>query len=84
MITARRLIRAEPSFGLLNKFWQVSWLYVLLLCALAGVGYVALYSAGGGPEPYATKHILRFAFSLLMMTAGIPAGPSTPHHMLLS
>jgi rod shape determining protein RodA len=67
LITARRLIRAEPSFGLLNKFWQVSWLYVVLLCALAGVGYVALYSAGGGPEPYATKHILRFAFSLLMM-----------------
>ncbi len=67
MITARRLIRAEPSFGLLNKFWQVSWSYVLMLCALAGVGYVALYSAGGGPEPYAAKHILRFAFSLVMM-----------------
>ena len=67
MITAKRLIRAEPSFGLLNKFWQVSWLYVLMLCALAGVGYVALYSAGGGPEPYASKHILRFAFSVVMM-----------------
>ena len=67
MITAKRLIRAEPSFGLLNKFWQVSWFYVLLLCALAGVGYVALYSAGGGAEPYASKHILRFAFSVVMM-----------------
>ena len=67
MITARRLIRAEPSFGLMNKVWQVSWLYVLLLCALAGVGYVALYSAGGGPEPYASKHILRFAFGLVLM-----------------
>ena len=67
MITARRLIRAEPSFGLMNKVWQVNWLYVLLLCALAGVGYTALYSAGGGPEPYASKHILRFAFGLVMM-----------------
>jgi rod shape determining protein RodA len=67
MISARRLIRAEPSFGLMAKFWQVSWLYVLLLCALAGVGYVALYSAGGGPEPYASKHIMRFAFGLVMM-----------------
>jgi rod shape determining protein RodA len=67
VITARRLIRAEPSFGLMTKIWQVSWLYVLLLCALAGVGYVALYSAGGGPEPYASKHILRFAFGLVMM-----------------
>lgn len=67
MITARRLIRAEPSFGLMTKVWQISWLYVLLLCALAGVGYVALYSAGSGPEAYASKHILRFAFGLVMM-----------------
>ncbi len=45
-----------------TKLWQISWSYVLLLCLLAGVGYVALYSAAGGsPEPYATKHILRFA-----------------------
>ena len=67
MITAKRLIRAEPSFGLMNKFWQVSWFYVLMLCALAGVGYTALYSAGGGPEPYASKHIMRFAVGLMMM-----------------
>ena len=68
MINDRRLIRAEPSFGLIAKLWQVSWPYVLMLCALAGVGYVALYSAAGGsPEPYAAKHILRFAFALGMM-----------------
>ncbi|MBC7800036.1 MAG: rod shape-determining protein RodA [Gemmatimonadaceae bacterium] len=68
MISARRLIRAEPSFGLTTKLWQISWVYVLLLCVLAGVGYVALYSAAGGsPEPYASRHILRFAFGLVMM-----------------
>jgi len=68
MISDRRLIRAEPSFGIATKLWQISWLYVLLLCVLAGVGYVALYSAAGGaPEPYASKHILRFAFALVMM-----------------
>ncbi len=68
MISARRLIRAEPSFGLTTKLWQISWAYVLLLCMLAGVGYVALYSAAGGsPDPYASKHILRFGFSLVMM-----------------
>ncbi len=68
MISERRLIRAEPSFGLTTKLWQISWLYVALLCMLAGVGYVALYSAAGGsPEPYASKHILRFGFSLVMM-----------------
>ncbi len=68
MISERRLIRAEPSFGLTTKLFQISWLYVLLICALAGVGYAALYSAAGGsPEPYASKQAIRFAFGLVMM-----------------
>jgi rod shape determining protein RodA len=62
----RRLWR-ETSFGLAGKLWQINWLYVLLLCALAGVGYIALYSAGGGPEPYAERHVLRFGVGLLLM-----------------
>jgi rod shape determining protein RodA len=62
----RRLWR-ETSFGLAGKLWQINWLYVLLLCALAGVGYVALYSAGGGPEPYAERQVLRFSVGLLLM-----------------
>ncbi len=63
----KRLIR-ETSFGLTSKLWRISWTYVLLLCALAGVGYAALYSAGGGsPEPYASRHILRFGFGLMLM-----------------
>jgi rod shape determining protein RodA len=28
---------------------------------------MALYSAGGGPEPYASKHILRFGFGVVLM-----------------
>jgi len=68
VISGRRLIRVQPSFGLAAKLWRVSWIYVALLCALAGVGYVALYSvAGGAPEPYASRHILRFGFGLAMM-----------------
>ena len=63
----RRLIR-ETSFGLTGKLWRISWTYVLLLCALAGVGYAALYSAAGGSaEPYASHHLLRFAFGLVLM-----------------
>ncbi|HET6195563.1 MAG TPA: rod shape-determining protein RodA [Acetobacteraceae bacterium] len=58
----------EASFDLGAKVWQVNWLYVVLLCALAGVGYAALYSAAGGaPEPYASRHILRFATGLVLM-----------------
>jgi len=67
MITERRLWR-EGSFDLTGKILQINWLYVLMLCGLAGIGYVALYSAAGGaPEPYATKHALRFGFGLVMM-----------------
>lgn len=65
-VLERRLIR-ENSFGLTAKVWQVNWFFVLLLCALATVGYVALYSAGGGAEPYAARHVLRFAFGLTLM-----------------
>jgi rod shape determining protein RodA len=67
-IYERRLIARERSFGLLAKFWQIPWSFVLLLCAVAAVGYVALYSAGGGAaEPYAGRHALRFGFCLVMM-----------------
>lgn len=63
----RRLVRGA-SLGLVSKLFRVSWLYVLLLCVLAGVGYVALYAAAGGaPEPYATKHAVRFLVGLGMM-----------------
>ncbi|HVZ07174.1 rod shape-determining protein RodA [Rhodopila sp.] len=67
MLSERRLWR-EPSFDLMGKIFRINWLYVLLLCALAGVGYTALYSAAGGsPEPYANRHVLRFAFGLVLM-----------------
>jgi rod shape determining protein RodA len=63
----RRLWR-EASFDLTGKILQINWLYVLLLCALAGVGYTALYSAAGGhQEPYAGRHAIRFGFGLVLM-----------------
>ena len=68
MILEKRLLARDRGIGLLNKFWQVPWLFVLLVSAIAGVGYVALYSAGGGaPEPYASKHAIRFGFGLVLM-----------------
>ena len=63
-----RRLYAKPSFSLVSKLWSVNWPYVILLCVLAGVGYVALYSAAGGaPEPYAARHGLRFAIGLMLM-----------------
>jgi rod shape determining protein RodA len=64
----RRLILRDSGTGVLEKLWQIPWLYVLLLCAVAVVGYVALYSAGGGSaEPYASRHAIRFGFGLVLM-----------------
>ncbi|WP_043833652.1 rod shape-determining protein RodA [Muricoccus aerilatus] len=64
----RRLLMRGPDFGILEKFPAIPWLFVLLLCALAGVGYVALLSAGGGSaEAYASRHALRFGFGLVLM-----------------
>ena len=63
----RRLWR-EASFDLTGKILRINWLYVLLLCGLAAVGYTALYSAAGGSaEPYAGRHLVRFCIGLTLM-----------------
>src|ERR1700753_822791 len=65
----RRLWR-EPSFDRMGKVLQVNLLYVMLLGALAGGGYTALYSAAGGsPEPYAARHAMRFGIGVILMLA---------------
>jgi rod shape determining protein RodA len=64
----KRLLTRDRGSGILQKLWQIPWIFVLLLCAVGAVGYVALYSAGSGnPDLYATKHALRFGFCLVMM-----------------
>ena len=66
----RRLLLRERGVGIFEKLWQIPWAFVVLLCAVGGVGYVALYSAGGGaPEPYAARHAIRFGFGLVMMVS---------------
>ena len=42
----QRLWLKSPH-DLTGKIFRINWLFVLLLCALAAVGYVALYSAAG-------------------------------------
>ncbi|MXV44029.1 rod shape-determining protein RodA [Saccharibacter sp. 17.LH.SD] len=65
---ARRLLRTEPNFRMFSRLWRVNWFFVLLICVLAGIGYVALYSAGGGkPVPFAEPQLIRFGFGLIIM-----------------
>ena len=68
MIFERRLLSRDRGAGVLEKLWHIPWSFVLLLCAVAAVGYVALLSAGSGnPEAYAQKHAIRFGFGLVLM-----------------
>ena len=60
----------DHSFGLARKFLRINWLFVLCVCALAGVGYAAMYSAAGGSvTPYANSQLYRFLAMLLVMLA---------------
>ncbi len=68
MIFERRLLTRDRGAGILEKFWQIPWSFVILLCVVAAIGYVALLSAGSGnPDTYAQKHAIRFGFGLVMM-----------------
>jgi len=49
-----RAAAADPrrGVGILEKLWQIPWSFVLLLCGVAAVGYVALLSAASAtPMP---------------------------------
>jgi rod shape determining protein RodA len=66
----RRLLARDRGTNVLQKLWAIPWSFVVLVVLIAAVGYVALYSAGGGaPEPYATRHAVRFGFGLVLMLA---------------
>ncbi len=69
-IIERQLRRGPARFGPLARLGRINWVYVLLICLLGGVGYGALYSAGGGsPTPYAGPQTIRFGVGVLLMLA---------------
>ncbi len=51
-----------------EKLWQIQWLFVLLLVAVAGVGFAMQYSAADGRlEPWALRHGVRFVAGVGVM-----------------
>ena len=51
-----------------QKLRQINWPMVLLICVLAGIGFVMLYSAAGGRfDPWADRQMVRFAVGLMLM-----------------
>jgi len=60
--------RVELTFR--QKLRELNWMIVLVVCAIAGVGFLVLYSAAGGVfEPWASTQMMRFAVGLVLMLA---------------
>lgn len=63
----------RTELTLRQKLWQIQWLFVLLICAVAGIGFAMLYSAGGETagsgniDPWASRQMVRFGGGLVLM-----------------
>lgn len=63
-------LRLSAESTIIYKLRHLNWGLIILLCMMAGVGFLCLYSASGGKlEPWAGRHITRFSLFLLMMLA---------------
>ena len=53
-----------------RRFWQLNWFLIVLICALACIGFAMLYSAGGGSySPWAERQMVRFGVGMVVMFA---------------
>ncbi len=53
-----------------DKFWNISFFYVLLIILLGTIGVVVLYSAANGSwQPWASKQLMRFGLGFVIMLA---------------
>ena len=51
-----------------QKLWQIHWLFILLLCLIASIGFAMLYSAASGNiDPWASRQMVRFGIGLALM-----------------
>ncbi|WOI54118.1 rod shape-determining protein RodA [Parvularcula sp. LCG005] len=64
------IMLSDQNIGVRGRFMRIHVLLIALLCALAGVGVMTLYSvAQGSWDPYATKHLVRFVVALCVLLA---------------
>lgn len=59
---------SNQSLSIKEKLYNLSFSYILFIIMLASIGTMMLYSASGGDwQPWASKHLIRFAFSFGIM-----------------
>ncbi len=65
---ARGLNAVTLTLG--DKAWRINWILVALLCLIASIGVLMLYSAGNGSfSPWSQRHMLRFGAALALTLA---------------
>ena len=69
-MTVSALTRPGERDRLIVKLSELDWVFVLVLCLIAGAGALMLFSiAGSSWTPWAAAHLARFGICLLMMIA---------------
>jgi len=69
-MTVSALTRPGERDRLIVKLSELDWVFVLVLCLIAGAGGLMLFSiAGSSWTPWAAAHLVRFGICLLMMIA---------------
>ena len=68
----------QDNPSLLRKFFRLNWALILLVSAIAGIGFMMLYSvAGGSMDPWARPQLNRFAVGMaIMLIVGLIALPA--------
>ncbi|MDR1025975.1 MAG: hypothetical protein LBL47_01120, partial [Lactobacillus sp.] len=58
----------NQNLSLKDKFFNISFAYVLFVILMAAIGVGMLYSAANGNwEPWALKHLMRFGLGFIIM-----------------
>ena len=66
MISRDTLNPADMTLG--QRLWRLNWFLILLICTLASVGFMMLYSAGSGSySPWAEQQMVRFGLGMGVM-----------------
>ena len=67
-MTASALTRPGERDRLIVKIGQFDWVFCFLVCLIAGIGVMMLYSiANGHWDQWAAKHLIRFGLCLALM-----------------
>ncbi|MFQ5939615.1 MAG: hypothetical protein ACE5KL_06030, partial [Alphaproteobacteria bacterium] len=69
MRTVGNFVR-PPGLSLAAKLWRLNWMFVLLICLLAAIGFAMQYSAASGRfEPWGMHQKIRVGVGVALMLA---------------